>query len=73
MIGGVGKQQHAREQNVYCGRSGRLSGTEEAMEKSCVSKSFRFGIRMIGMTRNGVKMANQRNEDFERLFAIAVQ
>ena len=43
------------------------------MEKSYVSESSRFGVRTIGVTRKGVKMANRRDDDFERLFTIAVQ
>ena len=43
------------------------------MEKSCVRDSCRFGVRMIGVARKAVKMANLRDDDFERLFAIAVQ
>ena len=43
------------------------------MEKRWERESSRFGVRKIGMTRNGVKMANLRDEDFERLFAMAVQ
>ena len=50
-----------------------MSGTEGAMERSYVNDSCRFGVRTIGVARKGVKMANQRNEDFERLFAMAVQ
>ena len=43
------------------------------MERSCVRDICRFGVRMIGMTRKGVERANLRNEDFERLFAIAMK
>ena len=50
-----------------------IVGPGEAMEKSYVRDSCRFGVRTIGVTRKGVKMANRRNEDFERLFAMAVQ
>ena len=50
-----------------------IVGPEGAMEKSYVNDSCRFGIRTIGMTRKAVKMANLRNDDFERLFTIAVQ
>ena len=50
-----------------------IVGPEGAMEKSYVRDSCRFGIRTIGMTRKGVERANLRNEDFECLFAMAVQ
>ena len=43
------------------------------MEKSYVSDSCRFGVRMIGVARKGVERANLRDDDFECLFAIAVQ
>ena len=50
-----------------------IVGPEGAMERSYVNESCRFGIRTIGMTRNGVKMANLRDDDFERLFAMAMK
>ena len=43
------------------------------MEKSYVSNSCRFGVRMIGVARNGVERANRRDDDFERLFAMAIK
>ena len=43
------------------------------MEKSYVRDSCRFGVRMIGVTRKGVEWANWKNDDFERLFAMAMQ
>jgi len=43
------------------------------MERRCVGEDCRFGNRKTGMTRVDMKRANVRKEDFERLFAIAVQ
>ena len=43
------------------------------MEKRWERESSRFGVRTIGVARKAVKMANLRNDDFECLFAIAVQ